>query len=46
MSEIEDKVQGGASNSSAETQVKGLSSQITLKSLMGQMRTSQSYRDE
>ena len=37
-SESEDKAQGEALGSSADTQVRELSSQMTLKSLMGQMR--------
>ena len=39
-SETEDKVQGGAPDSSVNSQVKGLSSQMALKGLIDQMRTS------
>ena len=38
-SEMEDKAQGGASDSLADTQEKELSSQRALKVLMGQKRT-------
>ena len=44
-SETEDRAQGGASDSSADTQEKELSSQIVLKSLKGQKRTSQTQME-
>jgi len=40
-SEMEDKAQGGAPDSSANTQEKRVESQRTLKGLMGKKRTSQ-----